>query len=82
MRLQLGLVFVTYNKTLRNLFVIRRPEEQECVIKKLSLFKTIFQKIIFVVTLYFLNQEVLTHGIGRLVRALKMRMTRAVARVA
>ena len=58
MRLELGLVFVTYSKTLRNLFVIRRPEEQEGINKSLSLFITIFQKIIFVVILYFLNQEV------------------------
>jgi len=57
MRYELGLVFITYNKTLRNLFVIRRPEEQECILKKLPLFKTI-KKIIFSVTLCLLKQKI------------------------
>jgi len=53
MRYELGLVFVTYNKTVQNLFVITRPEGQEYINKKLSLFKTIFQKIIFFDTVPF-----------------------------
>jgi len=53
---ELGLIFVTYNKTLQTLFVITRPEEQEWIIKIISVYNY-FSKSNIVDTLYLLNPK-------------------------